>query len=239
MGRIDCTRPTQYPGQLTYGQGAYVAPQRITLYAQPNNTPANKAHPLDVLTWSQSQDDCSVYSATQHKRIPSQRVFIQFSPGQQQAILPVLSDETDDKGQVWAEVLVDQTPNARNSSGWVPLTVSPDVTATLRWNPQNVWDVGQFIPWVDWILVHSKLSGFSPLQGVAGVDKQLHMMPTDTAKIVPTIAVRKQTVKFIKGNWLLVEAFDFDRNSPMGWVRWQDDDGHWMLFPNVTVPPKP
>ena len=33
---------------------------------------------------------------------------------------------------------------------------------------------------------------------------------------------------------MLVEVLDFERNTPIGWVRWRDHDGNLMVFPNIT-----
>jgi hypothetical protein len=41
-------------------------------------------------------------------------------------------------------------------------------------------------------------------------------------------------VRHLRGNWLLVEALDFENNTPIGWIRWRDDDGNLMVFPNIN-----
>jgi hypothetical protein len=32
----------------------------------------------------------------------------------------------------------------------------------------------------------------------------------------------------------LVEVLDFERNMPIGWIRWRDEDGNLLAFPNLS-----
>ena len=44
-----------------------------------------------------------------------------------------------------------------------------------------------------------------------------------------------QTVKLntVKGNWLLIIAFDIDKTQKIGWIKWRNLSGEIYLFPDI------
>lgn len=62
----------------------------------------------------------------------------------------------------------------------------------------------------------------------------MRVSPDDNAKPVEVTVVRSLKVKHVRGNWLLVEVLDFQNLTPMGWIRWRDDDGRLLAFVDFT-----
>lgn len=211
--------PAHYPNNLTYGIGVYFAPEDIPLYKNPHDT-----QPIDVLHWSPktSNTNPTVYSEVAHFSLPAKNTFIAFYPTLHVAMMPVVSDD----GTGWVEVMVDQTKKA---TAWVPLR--DDLPAILTENKPKHY--GHFQVWLDFMKFNSKAAGFYWLTGVDDYTRALRMAPRDDAKIIELLVVRHMNVKHIRGNWLLVEAVDFDRSTPIGWIRWRDKNGRLLLFPNL------
>ena len=44
-----------------------------------------------------------------------------------------------------------------------------------------------------------------------------------------------QTLKLttVKGNWLLIIAFDIDKMQKIGWIKWRNISGEIYLFPDI------
>lgn len=211
--------PSVYPNELTTGIGVYFAPQDLPIYKSPHD-----AEPIDVLHWSPKPNSSGnkVYSESAHFSFNAKQIFLAFYPTLQVAILPVLSDD----GTGWVEVMVDQRKKA---TAWVPLR-NHLPKAVTKGQPTHI---GQFQTWLDFMKYNTKAAGFYWLTGVDDYARALRMAPDDDAKILELLVVRKMTVKHIRGNWLLVEAVDFDRSTPIGWIRWRDKDGQLLVFPNL------
>lgn len=211
--------PSHYPSHLTTGIGVYFAPLDLPLYKHPHD-----AQPVDVLHWTEQPNSSGnkVYSEAAHFSLPAQQIFLAFFPTRKVAILPVLSDD----GNGWVEVMVDQHKKA---TAWVPLKADLPPAVTDG-QPKHI---GEFQTWLDFMKYNTKAAGFYWLTGVDDYTRALRMAPRDDAKILELLVVRKMTVKHIRGNWLLVEAVDFDRSTPIGWIRWRDKNGKLLLFPNL------
>jgi hypothetical protein len=260
-------QPEQYPAPVTYGQGVWVAPQRVVLYARPPKPNAsaagagaaaaleNDTKPVDVLLWSPQQDGPLVYSEAQHRYLPAQRYFVQFEPARNIALMAVVSDEESPDGQLWLEVVIGQdTPavpaagattslasvaaSPRPKTAWVPAQL-PKETA----NPMGLrlsrfpWPPGTYLTWLTYLSTLGRQNGFTWLAGVPERDRSLHMAPEDHAKLLSSTFIRRQQLKHVRGNWMLIEALDFERTPLIGWARWRDENGSLMALPRLSPAP--
>ena len=216
--------PQQYDKQSNWGTGLYFAPHLTEIYANPDTT----EKPIATIKWGHLGSAGQISFQVQTRPASSTssdffNTFLCFYPELELAVMPVLSEN----GDGWAEVLYDLK---KQKSGWVKLRekLDPDFQQT------QAPHLGVFQSWLDFMRLHAKDTGVFWLSGVPCIERTLHTAPEDKAKLIETTAIVKLQVKHVRGNWLLVEATDFDHSSPIGWVRWRDDDGHLMVFPNLS-----
>ncbi len=231
--------PQRYHDGLQYGTGVYFAPYHFTVYSQPDE----QSPILADYRWSRrsSINDIAYTTPTGGQQMTTaENVFICFYPGLDVAILPVLSDN----GQGWVEVLYSQTGK---KSGWVRLKAAPSAdsqsssTKTDTEIAHNVTTAstepthfGAYQTWLEFMRLNARVNGIYWLSGVSAYNRSLRTKNEDTATLLQVTIMRSLKVRFVRGNWLLVEALDFEHNTPIGWVRWRDDDGNLMVFPNIS-----
>ncbi len=219
--------PKLYKSGYTYGHGIYFAPYEFKLYAEPDFS----AEVLEAFQWQPSSQSYSVLSTLRNTPVAANHVFVSYFPTQDVAMLAVVGDN----GAGWVKVIYDQ---AAKKEGWVPLTPdtsvssSSDVTNNARQPmPEHF---GKFQTWLDFMKYNTKAHGIYWLSGVSEYQRSVRTADKDEAAFLPLTIIRDLKVRHIRGNWLLVEVLDFERNTPIGWVRWRDDDGNLMIFPNFT-----
>jgi hypothetical protein len=96
-------------------------------------------------------------------------------------------------------------------------------------NPQNTVYV-----WQDFIRLYAKNFGFQWLAGVPAYQRSVRLKPEDTAPLVPVTIVQGIKVLHVRGNWMLVELRDMGAEHPIGWLRWRDEEGNLMVWPNFS-----
>lgn len=230
--------PQRYHDGLQYGTGVYFAPYRFTVYSQPDE----KSPVIAEYRWSRQSGIGDVAYTTPNggpQGTSAENVFICFYPGLDVAMMPVLSEN----GQGWAEVVYNQSTK---KSGWVRLkpaatetdqtenksaTANKETTATASAEPNHF---GVYQTWLEFMKLNARTYGIYWLSGVSSYNRSLRTKNEDTATLLQVTLMRSIKVRFVRGNWLLVEALDFEHNTPIGWVRWRDDDGNLMVFPNVS-----
>ncbi len=211
--------PEHYENRLTYGTGVYFAPYRTKIYTEPDES----ADPVEVLEWSPKGSSTTVFSSERQSFSHPETHFIAFFPTLEVAIMSVISDD----GEGWAEVVYDQK---REKTGWVKLRTVMSEEETVDW-PKHL---GHFQTWLDFMKYNGKAAGIYWLTGVSEYNKFLRQSPDDKAQLIQVQMIRRLKVKHIRGNWLLVEIMDFDRTTPIGWIRWRDANGRLMVFPNLA-----
>ncbi len=228
--------PQQYKNGYQYGNGVFFAPYKLTLYAEPSDT----AKQVGTLRWTQQTNTNGLTLTTpdgNEKSMFADNVFFCFYPRKNVAMMAVLSDT--DSG--WAEVVYDQK---QQKSAWVKLraestedaaaTKIPVARASAPTDASEPSFFNVYQTWMEFMKLNAKADGVYWLSGVSEYNHAVRSRDDDTAKLVPVMLIRDIKVRFLRGNWLLVEVLDFERNAPIGWVRWRDDDGNLMVFPNIS-----
>jgi hypothetical protein len=216
--------PQMYKSGYNYGNGIYFAPYRFKVYTEPNESSTL----LGEFRWghqTQSNQIDIERPNGDHLTVAADRVFFCFYPELDVAMLAVTGD--DDNG--WLEIVYDQ---AGRKTGWVK---QADAKALVSKNGEALpTHFGVYQTWLDFMKLNAKASGVFWLSGVNEYQRSIRFKDEDTAKLIPVTIIRDLKVRHVRGNWLLVEVLDFERNTPIGWVRWRDDDGNLMVFPNIS-----
>ncbi len=213
--------PQLYKGGHQFGQGIYFAPNHVVIRQEPSL----EAPITEELFWMTQQESMQVYAKSTQAGLPSNHVFISFYPAKNIAMMAAIGDTEDG----WVEVVYDHT---KNKTGWVRLD---DMNETK--NPAEHF--ASYQPWQDFMKYNAKAHGIYWLNGVKDYHRSIRTSDKDEAKFLPVTVIRDLKVKHIRGNWMLVEVLDFERNTPIGWVRWRDSDGNLMVFPNISHEKKP
>jgi hypothetical protein len=220
--------PQRYQSGYTYGNGIFFAPYRFTVYTEPKDS----SKVIGEFRWSRTTGSNSIDVFTpdgDHHTTYADRVFFCFYPQLDVAMMAVTSD-TDDG---WVEVIYQQEGQ---KTGWVKTKDAQTAekatqVASGKTEPAHF---GVYQTWQEFMKLNAKASGIYWLTGVKQYNRSIRSSDTDEAKLIPVTIVRDLKVKHVRGNWLLVEVLDFERNTPIGWIRWRDDDGNLMVFPNIS-----
>ena len=239
--------PQLYKDGVNYGNGIYFAPYVFSIFSQPDeHSPL-----IGEFHWSQKTHSNSISVNTAHaerRSLSADQVFFSFYPQLDVAMMAVIGEN----GEGWVEVIYDQ---AHKKSGWVRLkdqpepnlaslkpkaqaaTSDPSQNALTPLNDSSPGDpphFGVYQTWAEFMKLNTKANGIYWLNGVKEYNRTIRSSDTDDAKLIPVTIIRHMKVKHLRGNWLLVEVLDFENNTPIGWIRWRDDDGNLMAFPNIN-----
>jgi len=231
--------PQNYKDGLNYGTGVYFAPYAFTLYTQPDE----HSQKIGDFRWSQKTNSnrlAVVTDSGERGIVPADTVFLSFYPSLDVAMMAV----TGENGEGWVEVVYDQ---ARKKTGWVRLkdstpdggkakskTTANNASAQTTETAQEPLHFGIYQTWQEFMKLNAKANGIYWLSGVKEYSRSIRTSDSDDAKLIPITIIRNMKVKHVRGNWLLVEVLDFENNTPIGWIRWRDDDGYLMVFPNIN-----
>lgn len=224
--------PQRYQSGYTYGNGVFFAPYQFTVYAEPNTA----SEVIGEYRWGHktATNSVDVFSPTgEHRTAYADHVFFCFYPELDVAMMAVVGDTEDG----WVEVIYDQKSQqtgwikAKAADGIVERTTTKTVEAAKSPEPIHF---GVYQTWLEFMKLNAKASGIYWLSGVKEYNRSIRSSDKDEAKLIPVTIVRDLKVKHVRGNWLLVEVLDFQRNTPIGWVRWRSDNGELMVFPNIS-----
>jgi len=210
--------PQQFNDGTTYGDSIYFAPNQTRIYT----APSEDAPLLEEIDWTQASQRSLVKigPAGVKSNLPSTTPFFCFIPRLNMALMAVVND--NEAG--WAEVVVNQQTH---QTGWVHPAANPDEADAFHLNTVATW--------LDFMKVSARAHGIVWLSGVSQYQRSVRVADDDDAKMIDVLIVRDLKVRHIRGNWLLVEVLDFERNTPIGWIRWRDEEGRLLLFPNLLA----
>lgn len=141
--------------------------------------------------------------------ISASNLFVVFLPARDLAFLAV-TDETED----WVEVLYNRNGNQK---GWVKKD-----------------DEYRFLGWRTFFNLYGRKYGLYYMKDAPEDTKTIYGSNSDDAKPISKVIV-PQVIKLttVKGNWLLISAYDIDKLQKIGWIKWRSQAGEIYLFPAI------
>ena len=121
---------------------------------------------------------------------------------------------TDIGDDNWVEIIYNKKTGAK---GWVMTE-----------------DRFQFMPWMNFYNMYGRKYGLRILKDAPDEVNILHSKSEDLSQNVAKLNYVKQ-IKLTKlsGNWALVSAFDIDKITKTGFMKWRSNDGIIYAFPNI------
>ena len=139
----------------------------------------------------------------------SQNGFITFLPDNNIALLSVANENED-----WVQVIYNQATGAK---GWI--------------KKQNKDD---FMTWYQFMQKYGKEKGLYLFRDLPDKYKKAYTEPDEGAQFDKSIFYQTDDIDMvtIKGNWMFAKIIDFDKSVHLGRIRWRDDNGNLLVFPN-------
>lgn len=185
-----------------------VSSNSIGVYQVSNNInvykePNEKSPLLLSAHWDKINFDCA--------DVPASNIFVVFLQKRDLGFVQVV-DENEDES--WVQVIYDKNGNLL---GWIKKE-----------------DDFRFLPWRTFFNWYGRKYGLYYLKDAPDETKNLYGSNMEGAKSIGKITV-PQTIKLeaVKGNWLLINAFDIDKISKIGWIKWRNTTGEIYLFPVI------
>lgn len=155
------------------------------------------------ISWDEKNYNCSSISAS--------NLFAIFLPKKGLAFLTAV-DENDNED--WVQV-------SYNQNGY-----------RLGWIKKD--DDYRFMNWRTFFNLYGRKYGLYYMKDAPKETKVIYGSNVDDAQSIGEITY-PQTVKLttVKGNWLLIIAFDVDKMQKIGWIKWRSISGEIYLFPDI------
>ena len=155
------------------------------------------------VSWDYKSFNCPDVSAS--------NLFVVFLPKKELAFLTVI-DENDN--QDWVQI-------AYNQNG-----------AHLGWVKKD--DDFRFMNWRTFFNLYGRKYGLYYIKDAPEDTKIIYGSNVEDSKQIGKITYPQTlTLTAVKGNWLLVVAFDVDKTQKIGWIKWRNISGEIYLFPNI------
>lgn len=141
--------------------------------------------------------------------VSASNLFIVFIPRKELAFLTVV-DETED----WVQISF-----IKNGikTGWVKKD-----------------DENKFQNWRTFLNLYGRKYGFYYMKDAPEFTKTLYSGNSDDAQKIGQINKPEiLNMTAVKGNWVLLNAYDIDRLVKIGWVKWRNTNGEIYLFPAI------
>lgn len=202
--------PQQYPTPtLKRSIGVVNIPPHSTFY----QSPSLESPRVDTLRWNPhglNPNDVLLQSEQSSTPLKATDFFLNFIPAEGLAFLPVC----DDTEEGWLQVELPHLPNE------------------MAWLPPPTKGESPLFEWGDFIRFYTKKYGFHWLSGVSPQAKSVYLRPEETAPLAKVTFVQSIRMLHVRGNWMLVELRDLGEERPIGWLRWREDDGNFLLWPD-------
>lgn len=133
---------------------------------------------------------------------------VAYVPSQKVALVTVESNpETG-----WFEIYYDQK---NGLTGWVQTNLS------------------DFKTWRSAFYFWGKKNGVYLFRNIPEEKKRLYSQDSEMSQTLESFTYPKHIgFSIIRGNWMLVSILDIGKNNKIGWMRWREDDGKLLMFPN-------
>lgn len=180
----------------------------IGVYQAPNNIriykePNENSKLLLNVIWDSKNFNCSDISAS--------NLFVVFLPKKDLAFLMVV-DENDNED--WVQVVYNKNGK---QTGWIKKD-----------------DDYRFINWRAFFNLYGRKYGLYYMKDAPEESKIIHGSNEEDSQSIGKITL-PQNVKLtsVRGNWLLIIAFDVDKSQKIGWIKWRNISGEIYLFPDI------
>lgn len=164
----------------------------------------NENSPLLLdVTWDEQNFNC--------KDISASNLFAVFIPKKDLAFLFVV-DENDNED--WYQV-------SFNKNG-----------AQTGWIKKD--DEYRFFNWRTFFNLYGRKYGLYYMKDAPEESKVIYGNNADDSKSIGKITLPQNVnLTSVRGNWLLIVAFDVDKMQKIGWIKWRSLAGEIYLFPNI------
>lgn len=180
----------------------------IGVYQASNNIkiykePNENSELLLDVSWDAQNFNCSNVSAS--------NLFVVFLQKKNLAFLTVV-DENDNED--WVQIIYNRSGV---KTGWIKKE-----------------DDYRFMSWRTFFNLYGRKYGLYYMKDAPEESKVIYGSNADDAQSIGKITL-PQTVKLtsVNGNWLLIIAFDIDKQQKIGWIKWRNISGEIYLFPDV------
>lgn len=118
-----------------------------------------------------------------------------------------------------------------DSEDWYQVSFNKNGTQT-GWIKKD--DDYRFLNWRTFFNLYGRKYGLYYMKDAPDESKVIYGNNADDAKSIGTITLPQNvTLTSVRGNWLLVIAYDIDRTQKIGWIKWRSLSGEIYLFPNI------
>lgn len=180
----------------------------IGVYQATNNIkiykePNENSKLLLDISWDNQNFNCPDISAS--------NLFAVFLPKKDLAFLTVV-DESDNEN--WFQITYNQNGE---KTGWIKKD-----------------DDFKFMTWRTFLNLYGRKYGIYYFKDAPAESKMIYGSNSEDSQSIGKITL-PQTLKLtsIRGNWLLVIAYDVDRTQKIGWIKWRNISGEIYLFPDI------
>lgn len=180
----------------------------IGVYQAPNDIkifkePNANSKLLLNVSWDKDNYNCTDVSAS--------NLFVVYLPKKELAFLTVV-DENDNED--WVKIVYNQNGN---KFGWIKKD-----------------DEFRFMNWRSFFNLYGRKYGLYYMKDAPEDSKLIYGNNVEDAKSIGKITLpRNLQLTTVKGNWLLIIAYDIDRTQKIGWIKWRNISGEIYLFPNI------
>lgn len=123
--------------------------------------------------------------------------------------------------------IVDESDN----EDWYQISFNKNGTQT-GWIKKD--DDYRFLNWRTFFNLYGRKYGLYYMKDAPDESKVIYGNNIDDAQSIGTITLPQNvTLTSVRGNWLLVIAYDVDRAQKIGWIKWRSLSGEIYLFPNI------
>lgn len=213
--------PEAYPTyDLTNTLGVVELRSPIALYKTPQAFTSNLQ---EVLHWDCKEQGQWVYRqpSAQHEAFPSvgKETFLVHDCQRQQTLAMVVDEAENGWLKLRLQGSSSNWAGEAPAEGWLP----PATAGQPSYSVQT---------WLQFMRLYTQELGFHWLARVPETVRYVRMSPKDEAPLVTVTMVRGMRVLHVRGNWMMVELRDMGKEYPIGWLRWRDDAGNLLVWPN-------
>lgn len=185
-----------------------ISTDSIGVYQASNNIriykePNENSQLLLNVNWDSNTYNCSDISAS--------NLFVVFLPKKNLAFLTVI-DENDNED--WVKISYNQNGS---HYGWVKKD-----------------DDYKFMAWRSFFNLYGRKYGLYYMKDAPSESKIIYGSNVEDSKSIGEITLPQNLqLTSVKGNWLLIIAYDVDKMQKIGWIKWRNISGEIYLFPNI------